>query len=192
MVDTTYSEIDLTNFTRDSNMSATAKQVDHAYDLSNRLARAIGDNPHPGSLAFYEKLVACAELHSKKQKDYGREQDPFANVRSADEFDIPPWKGAILRGNDKMSRLKTFSRTGTLCNEGVEDSFLDLAVYSLIALVLFEQASKAQALVAVAASPLKLNVSPRKPGNPLEHIEFRNGYTEAGFSTDKTTSPIGE
>lgn len=172
-------------------MSAPAKQVDHAYDLSNRLARAIGDNPHPGSLAFYNKLVACAELHSKKQKDYGREADPFANVRSADEFDIPPWKGAILRGNDKMSRLKTFSRTGTLCNEGVEDSFLDLAVYSLIALVLFEQASNKPAPNKNPDDVYK-EVLRRMPTGRNNIAVLKASAESAGFPTDKTTSPIGD
>ena len=38
-----------------------------------------------------------------------------------------------------MTRLETFVQKGTLANEGVEDSLLDLAVYSIIALLLFRE-----------------------------------------------------
>ena len=46
----------------------------------------------------------------------------------------------MLRGNDKVSRIKTYIKKGTLANEGVEDAFQDLATYSLISLVLFREA----------------------------------------------------
>lgn len=85
-------------------------------------------------------------LHKKKQADYGSDRDPFSNVRSSEEFGIPAWLGAILRANDKVSRLKTFARKRKLANESVEDSFLDLANYAVIALVLWrEQQSKGKA-----------------------------------------------
>jgi hypothetical protein len=45
----------------------------------------------------------------------------------------------MIRANDKIRRLQTYAKTGLLANEGVRDSFLDLAVYSLIGLVLFEE-----------------------------------------------------
>ena len=51
----------------------------------------------------------------------------------------------MLRGNDKVSRIKTYVRKGTLANEGVEDAFQDLATYSLIALVLFREAMDGEA-----------------------------------------------
>lgn len=94
---------------------------------------------HPGSKAFYNILIEAALLHAKKQRDYGRSDDPFANVRAAEDFGIPGWVGAMIRANDKIRRLQTYAKTGSLANEGVRDSFLDLAVYSLIGLVLFEE-----------------------------------------------------
>jgi hypothetical protein len=93
-------------------------------------------NPDP----FQEALREIAELHDRKRLDYGTDADSFANVRASEEFGIPAWLGAILRANDKMSRLKTYANKGTLANEGVEDSLLDLAAYALIALVLFREA----------------------------------------------------
>lgn len=75
-------------------------------------------------------------MHDKKQKDYGREGDPFANVRASADFGVPAWIGCTIRMNDKMKRLQKAARGGTMANESVEDSLLDLAVYAIIALVL--------------------------------------------------------
>lgn len=75
-------------------------------------------------------------MHVKKGADYGTGKDIFANVRASEEFAIPGWQGAVLRANDKMSRLKSFFQNGKLENESIEDSLLDLANYAVIALVM--------------------------------------------------------
>jgi len=100
------------------------------------------ESAHPGSKRFYDYLIEAGILHSRKQADYGRSEDPFANVRASEDFGVPAWVGCMIRANDKMRRLQTFSKTGTLTNEGVKDSLLDLAVYALIGLVLFEEESQ--------------------------------------------------
>ena len=92
-----------------------------------------------GDPRFHRKLKEIGDLHDKKQIDYGTSGDPFANVRGSQEWGIPPWIGAMVRANDKMHRLQQFARKGFLANESVKDSLLDLAVYSLIALVLLEE-----------------------------------------------------
>jgi len=92
-----------------------------------------------GSERFHKVLKELGDLHDAKQKDYGTDQDPFANVRASERFGIPAWIGAVVRGNDKMARLQTFIQKGSLQNESVEDSLRDLAVYAIIALVLFEE-----------------------------------------------------
>lgn len=92
-----------------------------------------------GDPRFHALLEEIGELHDRKQADYGVDEDPFANVRGSQEWGIPPWLGAMVRANDKVRRLQTFARKGTLENEGVEDSMMDLAVYALIALVLFRE-----------------------------------------------------
>lgn len=98
---------------------------------------------HPLSARFHEVLQELGALHDLKSADYGREEDPFANVRGTAEWGIPPWEGSMIRGTDKVKRLQAYARTGSLKNEGVRDSFLDLAVYTIIALVLFEEESAA-------------------------------------------------
>jgi hypothetical protein len=82
-----------------------------------------------GDARFHELLRQIGELHDKKQRDYGADEDPFANVRASQEWGVEPWVGALVRLNDK----------GELANESAEDSMMDIAVYSLIALILYRE-----------------------------------------------------
>ena len=92
-----------------------------------------------GSVRFHELLKEIGDLHDSKQADYGRPTDPFANVRASVDFGIPGWVGALVRANDKMRRLQTHAQGNTLKHESAKDSFLDLAVYALIGLCLYEE-----------------------------------------------------
>jgi hypothetical protein len=92
-----------------------------------------------GDPRFHELLDEIGRLHDKKQQDYGTDVDPFANVRASEEFGVAPWIGSLVRMNDKVTRLKSFARKGTLANESVEDSLLDIAVYALIGLILYRE-----------------------------------------------------
>ena len=99
---------------------------------------------HPASQAFHDLCDAMKAMHDKKQADYGRANDPFANVRASEDFGVPGWAGCMIRANDKMRRIQKAAQGGTLANEGVEDSLMDLAVYSIIALVLYREEQKEQ------------------------------------------------
>jgi hypothetical protein len=114
--------------------------VVHANAAASSMVNTL--NRHPNSARFHAILAELGDLHDLKQKDYGRGDDPFANVRASGEWGVPSWVGAMVRATDKLRRLQTFSQTGALANEGVEDSLRDLAVYAIIALVLFEEAGK--------------------------------------------------
>lgn len=89
-----------------------------------------------GDPRFHALLAEIADLHDKKQADYGAEGDPFRNLRSAEEFGLPVDLGIAIRMNDKMNRLKSFFAKGELENESVEDAYMDIAVYALAAIVL--------------------------------------------------------
>ncbi len=96
--------------------------------------------PHPSSRRFLELLDEMAALHKSKSRDYGSEEDPLANIRhGADYVSIEPWRGCMVRIADKVQRLRTYCRTGRLVHEGVRDTLMDLAAYSLLAIVLFEE-----------------------------------------------------
>lgn len=91
---------------------------------------------------FHAILKEMGDLHDRKQADYGQKGDPFANVRSSSNWGVAPWIGAMIRLNDKIQRLQSFAQNGTLANEGVEDSLIDLANYAVIALVLFRETTE--------------------------------------------------
>lgn len=110
------------------------------------------DETHPSNKRFLELLDEMRALSARKQADYGRSADPFANVRASEDFGIPGWVGSVMRMNDKMRRLQTASRKTLrktvndqgntvvmLDNEPITDSLIDIAVYALISLVLYEE-----------------------------------------------------
>lgn len=100
------------------------------------------DGTHPTSQAFYDLCDRLKAMHAGKSQDYGcpSGNDPLANIRNGATFvGIEPWKGAMVRLSDKVTRLATFNATGRLGHEGVEDTLLDLASYSLLALLLYQE-----------------------------------------------------
>ena len=100
------------------------------------------DAIHPTSQKFLDLLDTIRELHLSKSSDYGCPSgtDPLANIRNGAKFvGIPAFKAAMVRLSDKVTRLATFNATGKLRFEGVEDTLLDLASYSLLALVLYRE-----------------------------------------------------
>jgi hypothetical protein len=88
---------------------------------------------------FTEILGELADLHAKKAKDYGSDEDPLANIRASAEFGVRPVVGALVRLNDKVHRLKRFAARGNLANESAQDSIKDIAVYAVIAQQLLEE-----------------------------------------------------
>ena len=92
-----------------------------------------------GDKRFFGLTVEMCRLHAKKQQDYGLEGDPFSNVRASEAFGIPGWVGTLMRGQDKMKRLQKAAQGGTMSNESVEDSLIDLANYAIIALILYKE-----------------------------------------------------
>jgi hypothetical protein len=117
---------------------------DHVLENLLQQQRLKGDGiqheQRPGSLPFLDLLEELRTLHLSKSQDYGSESDPLANIRQGAEFvGIEPWRGCMVRVADKVQRLKTYCRTGRLVHEGVRDTLLDLAAYSLLAIVLFDE-----------------------------------------------------
>lgn len=102
----------------------------------------IFEERHPMSQKFHDLLKEMGAMHDKKQKDYGSKENPFANVAASEDFGMPAWVGAMVRANDKMRRIQAAARGQNLVNESVEDSLIDLAVYSVISLVLYREENK--------------------------------------------------
>jgi len=105
-----------------------------AEDMSQLLAT------HETTSRFMGLLEEMAELHNSKSADYGSDTDPLANIRQGAEFvGIEPWRGCMVRIADKVQRLRTYCKTGRLVHEGVRDTLMDLAAYSLLAIILHEE-----------------------------------------------------
>lgn len=95
---------------------------------------------HPTSQAFYELCDQMKRMHSRKSSDYGSADDPLANIRNGAEFvGIEPWRAAMVRLSDKVTRLATYCRTGSLTFESFEDTCFDLASYALLTLLIHRE-----------------------------------------------------
>jgi hypothetical protein len=108
----------------------------------------ISGGVHPTSQRFFDLCDELKSMHASKSSDYGcpSGNDPLANIRNGAAFvGIEPWKGAMVRLSDKVTRLATFNATGRLGHEGVMDTCLDLASYALLAFVLYEEETRGTA-----------------------------------------------
>ena len=96
-----------------------------------------------GHPRFYKLLEEMADLHSRKNANYTAGQDHFANIRESEKFNIPAWKGTLVRMGDKWNRIISLARGNQdLVGESVKDTLMDLAVYSLICIILLEEKEK--------------------------------------------------
>jgi hypothetical protein len=93
---------------------------------------------------FYKLLEQMAELHSRKNHDYAGTKDPLKNLRACERLNLEPFLGVLVRLQDKWSRLEEFVNSETLMvkNESVVDTLMDNAVYSLLAIILYQEQQK--------------------------------------------------
>ena len=90
--------------------------------------------------AFNALLREIKTLHDSKGADYEDGGEEYSNLTAAEDWGIPAWTYAMLRANEKMNRLKAYAKGSTLQHEGARDSLIDIAVLSLIAVVVKERA----------------------------------------------------
>ena len=94
-----------------------------------------------GHPRFYELLDEIRDLHDSKNADYSKSGDPLSNFRLCGAFGIPPWKGALVRMSDKWSRLTELAngKAQKVIDEKITDTLMDLAVYALLMIILWEE-----------------------------------------------------
>ena len=92
------------------------------------------------SKRFYEILETIKTLHDAKKHDYGN-ADIFANFRLSELAGIPAWQGSVVRMGDKYARISNFIKKGDFKfkEESIKDTLMDMAIYSLITIVLYEE-----------------------------------------------------
>ncbi len=98
-------------------------------------------NGHP---RFYELLEEIADLHSRKNTDYATDEEPLSNLRACEKINIPAWKGVVVRLQDKWDRITKLcnKKEPAVKDESLKDTFMDNAVYSLLAIILIEEEKK--------------------------------------------------
>lgn len=95
-----------------------------------------------GHPKFFEYLKVMAEIHSKKNWDYAKSTiDPFRNFRMSEDIGIPAWKGSLIRMGDKFIRINNIALKGNRAvkDETIIDTLIDLANYSIITAILYEE-----------------------------------------------------
>lgn len=94
-----------------------------------------------GDPRFYALLAEVADLHSRKNHDYARTDEPLSNFHKSAALGVEPWRGVLIRMSDKWSRIEQLSTGKVAKNESLRDSLIDLAVYALIDVLLLEDAA---------------------------------------------------
>ena len=94
----------------------------------------------PRFLALLDELK---QLHVDKSAGYAGAQnvDPWANFRTATDWGVEPWRGALVRFGDKYTRLKNIlsNPENERFGESIHDQAMDMAAYAIIFLCLYEE-----------------------------------------------------
>lgn len=123
-----------------SNLEKTLNKLASKVSKNNRELK-LTPGGHP---MFNQLLVQISKLHAKKNSDYAGD-DPLSNFMECEKIGIPAWKGIWVRLTDKYSRAKNLivnENKKRVKDESLEDTLQDLAVYSLLAIILLREVSK--------------------------------------------------
>ena len=87
---------------------------------------------------FHKLLNEVKRMHDMKNEDYGQDEDPLSNLKGCVRMGDHPTKGIAIRLQDKMSRIESYFKKGSLKNESLRDSFLDMGIYALLAVTILD------------------------------------------------------
>ena len=87
-----------------------------------------------GIPGFKELQDEAFKIHKKKNHDYASPDDPYSNFKDFGSY------GVAVRMSDKMARIKNFIKNEKfdVKDEKLKDTCMDLANYSLILYLLYE------------------------------------------------------
>ncbi len=98
------------------------------------------DQRHHGHPRFYELLKEIEDIHDRKNANYAADNNPLSNFLQSETFDVPAFKGCLVRMSDKFSRICQLAKgKPDMVGEAITDTLMDLSVYSLIAIILYER-----------------------------------------------------
>ena len=100
--------------------------------------KSLGGDPR-----FYELLLQIAKLHADKNSNYAEDGDPLSNLRECERMGVPAHIGVAIRLTDKFSRYTQLLKgKKDRVGESVFDTLLDIAVYSLLSIILIKEQQK--------------------------------------------------
>ena len=88
---------------------------------------------------FHQLVDEIKHMHDLKNQDYATDEDPLANLKDCVRLGLHPAMGTVTRMQDKVRRIESFFKRGELVNESVRDSLVDLAIYSLLAVIILDE-----------------------------------------------------
>jgi hypothetical protein len=95
------------------------------------------------SQEFLSLLDDARKLHIAKNAGYSGvdNPDPWANFRLSEAFGVPAHIGCAIRMSDKWTRLQNLLKNpdNDQVGEAIEDTLLDLSIYSLIFICLIRE-----------------------------------------------------
>lgn len=93
--------------------------------------------PYSTNSAFDALLRRMGEIHDAKRRDYASNDNPLGNFDAARLLGIDPTLGILIRMTDKFTRACNLAKNGRaeVQDESITDTLLDLANYSLLAIL---------------------------------------------------------
>lgn len=96
-----------------------------------------------GHPRFYEIVEKMVEVHAAKNSDYATKEEPLSNLKSSQQFfNIPPHIGTAIRLSDKWCRFCELIKkdlSNSVKDESIKDTLMDMAVYSILEIILIEE-----------------------------------------------------
>jgi len=93
---------------------------------------------------FDSALIPIVEMHRRKRADYAKDGTPFDNFETSSSLmgldGFGPAESALFNVTQKLARLKSLRQNGRMHdpqNEAVLDTYLDLAVYGILAYAIY-------------------------------------------------------
>ncbi len=123
----------------------------HESPLPNKASEAAAIAPsaitptYSSNPAFDALLRRMGRIHDAKRRDYANDNNPLGNFEAARMLGVTPLTGILIRMTDKFTRVCNLSRQGAeqhVADESLEDTLIDLANYSLLALLSRRQEEK--------------------------------------------------
>jgi len=96
----------------------------------------------PPSKRFIEITEQMKDIYIRKNAGYSGDcEDPWANFRKSELFDVSAFKGCMIRLSDKFNRIASLMKNpnNDQVGESIKDNLVDLANYAVIALCLYEE-----------------------------------------------------